>query len=170
MSAEVNFVRQQGFGTESPEGCVLRYPALMWQPRVIGVLVLAGLVLQSWLLFCVLGTVLWWNVIAPRLNPFDALYNALVAGRGRPRLEPAPSPRRFSQGMAGTFMFSIGVALLTGARLAALGLEAALAIALGALVFGRFCLGSYLYFLFTGQAAFARETLPWARARANSQV
>jgi len=171
MSAEVNFVRQQGFGTASPEGCALRYPALMWQPRVIGVLVVVGLLLQSWLLFCLLGTVLWWNVLVPRLNPFDALYNAFVAGPGgRPRLEPAPSPRRFSQGMAGTFMLSIGVALLTGARLAALGLEAALVVALGALVFGRFCLGSYLYFLVTGQAEFARETLPWARTRANSQV
>src|SRR5690349_9109083 len=102
MSAEVNFVRQQGFGTASPEGCALRYPALRWQPRVIGVRVLAGLVLQRWLLFCALGPVLWWNVLAPRLNPFDALYNTLVAGpRGRPRLDPAPAPRRFSQGMAG---------------------------------------------------------------------
>jgi uncharacterized protein DUF4395 len=171
MSAEVNFVRQQGFGTASPEGCALRYPALMWQPRVIGVIVLLGLALQSWLLFCVLGTVLWWNVLAPRLNPFDAMYNALVAGpRGWPRLESAPSPRRFSQGMAGTFMLSISVALFTGAWLIAVGLETMLAVALGALVFGRFCLGSYLYFLFTGQAAFARETLPWARARAHQQV
>jgi hypothetical protein len=171
MSAEVNFVRQQGFGTTSPEGCALQYPALMWQPRVIGGVVLVGLVLQSWWLFCLLGTVLWWNVLVPRLNPFDAMHNALIAGsRNRPRLGPAPNPRRFSQGMAGTFMLAIGLSLLTNAGLTALVLETALVLALGALIFGRFCLGSYFYFLFTGQAAFARETLPWARARADSQV
>jgi hypothetical protein len=31
------------------------------------------------------------------------------------------------------------------------------------LIFGRFCLGSYLFLLLTGQARFANRTLPWAR-------
>jgi hypothetical protein len=34
--------------------------------------------------------------------------------------------------------------------------------ALAALIFGRFCLGSYLFLLFTGQVEFANRTLPWA--------
>ena len=41
-------------------------------------------------------------------------------------------------------------------------LEALLRGALGALIFGRFCLGSYLFLLFTGQIGFANRTLPWA--------
>ena len=37
-------------------------------------------------------------------------------------------------------------------------------VALGALVFGRFCLGSYLYHLLRGETSFANRTLPWSRA------
>ena len=163
MAAEVNFVLQQGFGDASPESCTRRYPALMWQPRVIGILVLIGLALQAWTLFLALGVVLWWNAIAPRLNPFDALYNRLVAGpKGLPRLSAAPAPRRFAQTMAGAFMLGIGLSLFLGASVVAYVLEALLVAALGALVLGRFCLGSYLFFLFTGRAGFANKTLPWS--------
>ena len=45
---------------------------------------------------------------------------------------------------------------------------AALLLALGALVFGRFCLGSAIYYLLTGQGAFARATMPWAREEAKT--
>lgn len=166
MSAEVNFVRQQGFREDAPEACSARYPALMWQPRAIGILVLAGLALQAWPWFLALGALLWWNAAFPTRNPFDALYNALVAGpKGQPPLGPAPAPRRFSQVMAGTFMVAIALCLGSGRQTAAWALEALLLTALAALVFGRFCLGSYLYFLFTGEAGFANRTLPWARAR-----
>jgi len=34
--------------------------------------------------------------------------------------------------------------------------------ALGALIFGRFCVGSYLFHLVTGEGAFAKRTTPWA--------
>jgi hypothetical protein len=163
MTAQLNFVRQQGFRDAPAQGCDLRYQALMFQPRVIGVLVLIGLLFQTGPYFLALGALLWWTAAFPRLNPFDALYNALVAGpKGRPRLEPAPAPRRFAQAMAGTFMFGIGLSLLAGRVALALGLEALLLLALAALVFGRFCLGSYLYLVVTGQAEYANRTLPWA--------
>ena len=81
MTAELNFVRQQGFKDASPETCVYQYPALMWQPRAISGLVLVGLVLQSWHYFLGLSALLWWNVALPRLNVFDVLYNYLVANR-----------------------------------------------------------------------------------------
>ena len=64
--------------------------------------------------------------------------------------------------MAGTFMLAIGLSLLSGWSILAWALEALLLGALGALIFGRFCLGSYLFLLITGQAAFANITLPWA--------
>jgi hypothetical protein len=37
-------------------------------------------------------------------------------------------------------------------------------VALGALVLGRFCLGSYLYHVLRGETTFANRTLPWSRA------
>jgi len=164
MTAEVNFVRQQGFRDTSPAACAYQYPALMWQPRAIGCLVLVGLVLQAWPYFLALWALLWWNVALPHLNPFDALDDHLVAkGKGLPRLDPASGPRRFAQALAGTFMLAIGLSLLSGWTILAWTLEALLLTALGSLIVGRFCLGSYLFLLFTGQGGFANRTLPWAR-------
>jgi hypothetical protein len=163
-TAELNFVRQQGFKDASPEVCVHQYPALMWQPRVTGILILIGLALQTWPYFLALSALLWWNVALPKLNPFDALYNYLVARpKGLPRLSPAPNPRRFgAQTIAGTFMLVIALSLFAGWYALAWGLEAVMVVALAAVIFGRFCLGSYLYLLFTRQAGFANRTLPWA--------
>jgi Domain of unknown function (DUF4395) len=160
--AQVNFVKQQGFEGASARTCAYQYPALMFQPRVIGVLVLAGVLLQAAPLFLTLSAVLWWSVLMPRLNPFDKLYNGLVAARkGLPPLTAAPNPRRFAQGMAATFMLLIGVSLLAGRQPVAWVLEAFLLVALGALIFGGFCLGSYVFHLLTGNRTFARRTLPW---------
>ncbi|KAB2888441.1 MAG: DUF4395 domain-containing protein [Desulfobulbaceae bacterium] len=165
MNAELNFIRQQGFPDATTDSCPCRYPALMWQPRIIAALLLPGVLLQPWGYFQLLGMLLWWNAAAPGLNPFDALYNFLVAKPGNlPLLGPAPAPRRFAQAMAGTFMLAIGTALMAGLDGLAWLLEAVLLTAVAALVFGRFCLGSYLFHLARGQASFANRTLPWSRA------
>ena len=162
--APVNFVRQQGFEDASGHTCDLQYPALMFQPRVIGVLVLVAALLQSSPLFLALSAILWWSAILPRLNPFDRLYNRLIATRkGRPTPTTAPAPRRFAQGMAATFMLLIGVSLLAGWDTMAWVLEGFLIVALGALIFGKFCLGSYVFLLLTGKGKFAKQTLPWSR-------
>jgi len=164
MTAELNFIRQQGFRDASVGSCSYQYPALMWQPRIIGALVLVGVLLQSWDYFFVLWVLLWWNAAVPRLNPFDVLYNLVVAKpRNLPSPGPAPSPRRFAQVMAGSFMLAIGVALRSSLRGLAWSLEAVLLAALAALIFGRFCLGSYVFHVVSGQARFANRTLPWSR-------
>lgn len=161
---QLNFIRQQGFEDAAAGTCDFQYPALMFQPRVIGVLVLAGVLLQAPVLFLALSAVLWWNALIPRLNPFDWLYNRLAAARtGLPAPTAAPSPRRFAQGMAATFMLVIGTSLLAGWNTLAWSLEAILLLALGALIFGGFCLGSFVFHLLTGHGAFARRTLPWSR-------
>ena len=166
MTSELNFVRQQGFRNATSGSCGLQYPALMWQPRVIGVLVVIGVLLQSWLFFFVLGAVLWWNVLLPPRNVFDAAYNILIAGpKGLPRLASAPAPRRFAQGMAGTFMLVIGLSLVRGHTTLAWVVEGMLLLALVALIFGRFCLGSYAYHLVKGDVGYANRTLPWVQAK-----
>lgn len=164
-ASKVNFVRQQGFANAEPASCPARFPALMFQPWAVGSLVVVGLATQWGPWFLGLGVVLWWSALVPKANPFDAIHNALLAGRkGRPRLAPAPTPRRFSQAMGGTFNLAIGAALVAGMRPLAWGIEAALVAALAALLLGRFCLGSWIYHLLTGNAAFASRTLPWSRA------
>jgi len=163
-STKLNFVKQQGFENLEEEGCATCFPALMFQPRLVGGIVVLALLLQSGPLFLVLAAVLWWNVLLPGLNPFDALYNRLIAApRKYPLMGPAPLPRRFAQGMAGTFMLAIGIFLLGGWFLAAWILQGLLVVALSALIFGRFCLGSYIYYLLRGNVEFANRTLPWAR-------
>ena len=164
-TAQINFVRQQGFRDAGASACDQKYPALVFQPRLVGPIVAIGLLFQAWPIFLALSAVLWWNVLVPVLNPFDALFNALVARpRGLPPLTPAPAPRRFAQGMAATFNLAIGLSLLSGLNALAWILEGLLVAALAAILFGRFCLGSYLYYVFTGDRAFANATLPWAKA------
>ena len=164
FSAKRNFVEQQGFRDAAADSCGYLFPALMFQPKVIGVLVVIGLILQNWLFFVILSAVLWWNVLLPDLNPFDALYNRLIAApKWLPRLGRAPQPRRFAQGMAGTFMLAIGVTLFLGWHVAAWIIEGMLVAALAALIFGKFCLGSYVFHLLRHDSGFANRTLPWVR-------
>jgi len=159
-----NFVLQQGFSEASAASCPVGYSALQFQPRIVGLAVLLGVILQVPWFFLALAGILWWNALVPRWNPFDALYNRTLArGPGGIPLPPAPPPRRFAQGMAGTFLLAIGTSLALGWHTTALVLEGLLIGALAALALGGFCLGSFIFHLANGRAAFARGTLPWAR-------
>ena len=79
-SAKLNFVEQQGVKNPNGATCEVQYSALMFQPRLLGVFVLAALIFQSGVLFLILSAILWWNVFVPALNPFDAVYNRFIAG------------------------------------------------------------------------------------------
>ena len=158
-----NFILQQGLPEPPTASCPLQYSALLFQPRLVALVVLVAVLLKSALIFLALAGVLWWSALFPRWNPFDALYNRIVAARtGRIPLSPAPGPRRFAQGMAGTFALGIGASLLMGWHLTAIILEAILVLAVGALVFGSFCVGSFVFHLLLGRLGFAKRTLPWA--------
>jgi hypothetical protein len=151
-TAKHQFVRQQGFTDIPAESCGYQYSALMFQPRLLAVLVLLAIALQSAAVFLVLGVVLWWNVLMAPRNPFDAVYNrAIAAPRNLPSLTPAPAPRRFAQAIAGTLLAGAGLALLVGWPRLSWILQGVIALAVGALVFGRFCLGSHIYHLVRGR-------------------
>lgn len=160
-----NLILQQGIASPPPgAACVLLSSALLFQPRVVGLAALAGVVLQEPAIFAALAVVLWWSAFLPRLNPFDAIYNAtLGAWPGGVRLQPAPPPRRFAQGMAASFMTAITLCLLAGALTAAWILEGFMLLAVTAIALGRLCLGSFIYYLVTGRTSFAVRTLPWGR-------
>ncbi len=159
-----NFILQQGFEEPSAASCPVQYSALLFQPRLVASVVLVAVVLKAPLIFLALAGVLWWSALFPRWNPFHALYNRIAAAEpGRITLSPAPGPRRFAQGMAGTFALAIGVSLLLGFHVTAIVLEVLFVLAVGALVFGGFCLGSLVFHLLLGRLAFAKRTLPWIR-------
>ncbi len=165
-----NFMRQQGFAEEPADACDMHFQGLYFQPRIVFPLVLVAILLQlasagwSAALHLLISAVLWWNALAPSWHPFEQAYNRwLAAPRGRRLLAPAPGPRRFAQGMAAAFNLGAALALWTGALALAWVLQAMLVVAFSALLFGRFCLGAYLYHLLRGRVAFANSTLPWTR-------
>src|SRR4029450_5966280 len=107
--AKRNFILQQGLSEPVAESCPLQYSALLFQPRVIGLWFVMAVIMQKPSWFFALASVLWWSALAPRLNPFDALYNWTFA-RGT-ALTSAPAPRRFAQFLAGSFSLAIGILL-----------------------------------------------------------
>jgi hypothetical protein len=165
-----NFMRQQGFAEEPADACDMHFEGLYYQPRRVFPTILLATALQlvsvrfAAALFFLVSAVLWWNTLVPALNPFELAYNRRVAGqRGLRPLAPAPGPRRFAQGMAAAMTLGAGGALLAGAHPVAWALQALLAAAFSLLLFGKFCLGAYVFHLLKGRVAFANSTLPWAR-------
>lgn len=167
MSSRVvtNFMRQQGFIDEPPDACDMHFAGLYFQPRIVFPTILLATLLQSAWLHLAISAVLWWNVLIPRLNPFERAYNRWLARpRGLAPLEPAPPPRRFAQAVAAAFSLGAGLALLGGQTALAWTLQAMLVLAFLALLWGKFCLGAYVFHLLKGRVAFANSTLPWARS------
>lgn len=163
-TAAANFVKQQGFPDTPESSCGARFKALSFQPMAMAPIILIGIVFQSAIVFLALSALQWWNSLLPRWNVFDAIHNSLFAGRpGVEKLTPAPAPRRFSMGMAASFMLGIGVSLLAGWTTAAIVLQVFLVVALSAILLGKFCMGSYIYHLLRGEVEFANRTLPWAK-------
>jgi len=161
-----NFMRQQGFPEEPADACNMHFAGLYFQPRIMFSLVLVATLLQSAPMFLVLAAILWWNVLLPRLNPFELFYNRVLAPRrGTGPLAPAPGPRRFAQAVAAAFQTVAGIALLFEQRLVAYVFEASLILAFSMLLLGKFCLGAYIFHLLRGEVGFANSTLPWARPR-----
>jgi hypothetical protein len=167
--AVTNFMKQQGFASEPPDACDMHFEGLYFQPRIVFPAVIVATLLQlvsvplSAGLHFLLSAVLWWNTLLPALNPFELAYNRWVARpNGRLELVPAPGPRRMAQGMAAAFNLGAGLALLYGMAPFAWVLQVMLVLAFSALLFGRFCLGAYVYQLLKGRVAFANSTLPWA--------
>ena len=165
-----NFMRQQGFTEEPADACDMHFEGLYYQPRRVFPAIVVAIVLQlvsvpvSAALFFLVSAVLWWNTLLPARNPFEIAYNRRVAApRGLQPLVPAPGPRRFAQGMAAAMTLGTGLALLAGQTTLAWALQAMLAAAFSLLLFGKFCLGAYLFHLLKGRVAFANSTLPWAR-------
>ena len=162
-AAKHNFILQQGFENPAPVSCSLQYSALQFQPRVVLIWIITGILFQKPSVFAALSAVLWWSALFPKLNPFDALYNR-TAGK-RPsgfRASPAPPPRRTAQTMAGTFALACALLIYFRFNVVAYVVEGIFLAAVLALTVGGFCLGSFVHHLFRGHGKFARQTLPWA--------
>jgi Domain of unknown function (DUF4395) len=163
-SMKRNFILQQGFQDPAPAVLPRQYSALTFQPRVVLVLVVAGILFQSPVVFATLCALLWWSVVFPKLNPFSAIYNLTLGRRpGAFHLDRAPAPRRGAETMAGAFALMTALLTLTGIHVAAYVLQAIFLAASLAVEFAGFCFGTFAYHLRRGNVKFALQTLPWAK-------
>jgi uncharacterized protein DUF4395 len=159
-----NFILQLGYEDPAPVVVPLQYSALVFQPKVVFLGVVAGILFQSSAIFAALGALLWLSAVFPKLNPFNAVYNRTLGSRpGAFRLGPSPAPRRGAEAQAGAVALSIALLIHTGFSLAAYAAEAILLVAALAVVIGSFCFGAFTYHLLRGRWRFALQTLPWAR-------
>ncbi len=157
-----NFIVQQGFEEPTPAVCSRQYSTLQFQPRIVFLGIVAGILFQSAPLFYVLAAVLLWNALLPRFNPLDAAYNSIFGRQaGDVRLTAAPAPRRTAQAMAGAFALACGLLIHFGLSTVAYVVQGMFLAAVLALTLGGFCVGSFVHHLLGGRGAFARRTLPW---------
>jgi len=156
-----NFILQQGFPEPAAETCDRQYSAILFQPRLLGIAFVVGSALQLPMLFFALGVILWFCVVAPRFNPFNAMYNGALAPFTGINLTPSPAPRRFSQFLGGAFCLAIAASLTMGFRTTAVILEGFLIAGTVTMLAG-FCVGTFVFHLVRGQVGFAMRTLPWA--------
>lgn len=163
--AEYNFLLQQGFQKVESERVRSHYRALLFQPIIVFSGMILAIILQSPVLFLLFSGLLLLNTLVPKLNPFERTYDLLIGKRrGYPSLEPAPPPRRVMQGMAATLMLIAGVTLLIEQYLFSYIAQAFIVVAFSALLFGKFCVGAYIYHLLKGNAEFANRTCPWSQS------
>jgi hypothetical protein len=159
-----NFILQLGFEDPAPAVVPFQYSALVFQPKVVLIGVVAGILFQSSAIFAALAALLWWSALFPKLNPFNALYNRTIGSRPRAiRLGPSPAPRRGAETEAGAVALTSALLIHAGCSLAAYGVEAIFLAAVLAVIIGSFCTGSFTYHLLRGRWRFALQTLPWAR-------
>ena len=156
-----NFILQQGFPEPTVGTRDRQYSAILFQPRLLGLAFVVSSVLQLPTLFFALGVTLWFCVVAPRFNPFNAMYNGALRPHTGITLTPSPAPRRFSQFLGGAFCLSIATSLTMGFRMTAVVLEGFLIGGTVTMLAG-FCVGTFVFHLLRGHMGFAMRTLPWA--------
>ena len=163
-AAKRNFILQLGFEDPAPAVLPLQYSALVFQPKVVLIGVVAGILFQSPAIFAALGALLWWSALFPKLNAFNELYNRTIGSRpGAFRLGPSPAPRRGAETEAGAVALTIALLIYSGFSLAAYVVEAIFLAAALAVLIGSLCFGSFTYHLLRGRWRFALQTLPWAK-------
>lgn len=158
----LNLIVQQGFPEPNEASCDARYGALLFQPRIVLGWAAVALLMGSAPLFAALGAILCFCAALPELNPFEALYNAIIAPRrGGVPLTPAPEPRRFSQLLGGALSLTVALLYVVGHPTAALALGIVFLAFVTALAIAGFCFGSFLWHLLHGRARFAWRSAPW---------
>ena len=169
MSESVNkkylFMKQQGFNTDHNNSAERHFDLLLFQPLNVGAMIMLAIALQSFVMFLIVGSILWFNTVLPGFNPFERLLDRVTKGSAKHfPLPPAPAPRRFMQGMAGSLMFMAAISMTYDFTNLSYVFQGFIALAFAMLIFGKFCVGAYIYHVLTGNVKFANQTCPWSQS------
>jgi len=118
------------------------------QSFIIGLLVLAWLLNQPWLVAFV-GLVMLVGTVWPTAGLFQRIYTNLLKPAGLLRPDPrpdAPAPHLFAQGMGAIVLILAVLAFAAGGAIAGWLLTALVVALAGINLFAGFCLGCFLYF------------------------
>lgn len=151
-------LESQGFSSVADDAAAAALArAARFQPRATLALLLAGVgvaasgqvspvVPAAW--FGTLAGLAWLAVAVPATNVFDRAWDALA---GEPRLGTPPTPRRFSQGIAATFLTTIAALFGAGLLPAAFAVSGVMAVAASLAAFADVCIGSLVHNLLFGR-------------------
>jgi len=159
-NAKINFVQQQGYTSLTPPQCAVRYPALIFQPRVLFVVFSISVIFSLHRAFFLVSLLLFFSALLPSLNPFDALYRFLFPRHSKFNAR-ALAPRRFSQLLGGAFCLVIFFAAQFGMPVLYWSMASSLLFFNALPAFTNFCMPALLYHIFSGKLEFALKTLPW---------
>lgn len=127
--------------------------AQRFKPAICGVVAAAALVTQSAPVAFVSVALGYWGAFLPG-HPADLMYRAMIKPLGAPDLGEDPVPRRFACGMAGTLLLIGALGYLLGSPVLGTIFVGATVLALAALVFADFCVGSFFYWLLVRRRVF----------------
>lgn len=158
-------LESQGFSAADDSRTTGLARAAAFQPRATLALLLLGVGLAvtgvvpavfpaAW--FGVLAGLAWLAVAVPATNVFDRFWDLAVRPiTGWAGVDATPAPRRFSQGIAASFLTTVAVLFGLGLGTPALVVAGIMACAASLASFADFCLGSAIFNLLFGRRAAA---------------
>lgn len=137
------------------------------QAAIIGLLALAFVLNQSWLVVFV-AAVMWVGTLIPQAGLFKLLYQHGLKPLGLVRAAPKPDdprPHLFAQGVGALVLTLSSLALLAGLPVAGWLLAAVVVVLAAVNLFLGFCLGCFLYYQLARRGV--HLNLPWWQAPHN---
>ncbi|OHA81877.1 MAG: hypothetical protein A2675_01900 [Candidatus Yonathbacteria bacterium RIFCSPHIGHO2_01_FULL_51_10] len=141
-----NNLDEQGYTFLSVEEKSKLNIAFRITPTLCILVVIAGMISQSWQVFAVLMTFGILGSATNRFQPFDVLYNvALRHVLKSPKLPPSPIQKRFACGVGALFLFGATTFFYLGSTTWGYVFGAMYIVAAGLMATTHWCVASWLY-------------------------
>jgi len=144
-SGACHYLDEQGFTTLTVEEKSRLNIALRFTPTLCSIIVVIGMVYQSWGVFAVLSVFGVLGTVTKTWHPFDMLYNAIAKIFSLAKLLPNPPPKRFACFLGLLFLVGGTISFYVGATYWGYFFGAGYIIAAMLMATTHFCVGSWAY-------------------------